>query len=235
MACPVNAVEITASAMIAGTNVAARFSPNEPSGSSVRPTSSVIGMNMVSNNCSPLRSNSLSSRPNCAASIFCTVAGRGSGANVPGAKRLVTIARPASRLRTDRVFGLFRDLCAVSASNEWSRSQLPARPIEEDVLEAALLDSHVGGQHIETRAPRGDGGQHLGVDVALDQIFARCGLGGFVTLGQRRHQQREVKHPRREKPRLVLGAAAHQLRWCAGGHRDAVVYDRDPVGQLLVL
>ena len=37
MACPVNAVEITASAMIAGTNVAARFGPNEPSGSSVQP------------------------------------------------------------------------------------------------------------------------------------------------------------------------------------------------------
>jgi hypothetical protein len=91
MACPVKAVEITASAMIAGTNVAARFGPNEPSGSSVSPTSNVIGMNMVSSNCSPLRSSSLSSSPNCAASIFCTVAGRGSGENVPGAKRFVMV------------------------------------------------------------------------------------------------------------------------------------------------
>ena len=89
MACPVNAVDITASAMIAGTNVAARFGPNEPNGSSVSPTSSVIGMNMVSNSCSPLRSNSFSSRPNCAASIFGTLAGRGSGVNVPGAKRFI--------------------------------------------------------------------------------------------------------------------------------------------------
>ena len=32
MACPVKAVEMTASAMMAGTNVAARFGPNEPKG-----------------------------------------------------------------------------------------------------------------------------------------------------------------------------------------------------------
>ena len=88
MACPVKAVEITASAMIAGTKVAARLGPNEPNGMSVRPTSRVIGMNIVSSSCSPLRSSSLSSRRNCAASIFGTVAGRGSGVNVPGANRL---------------------------------------------------------------------------------------------------------------------------------------------------
>src|SRR5258705_7089635 len=136
--------------MMAGTNVAARFGPNEPSGSSVSPTSNVTGMNIVSSNCSPLRSSSRSSRPNCAASIFCTVAGRGSGENVPGAKRLVIIVG-SSRKRS-------------------SRSQLPAGQIEEDVLQAALLDSHVGGQHVQARAPCGDGGQHLGVDVALAGI-----------------------------------------------------------------
>ena len=96
MACPVNAVEITASAMIAGTNVAARFGPNEPNGSSVNPTSSVIGMNSVSSSCSPLRSNSFSSSANCAASIFGTVAGRGSGVNVPGAKRFIAPIRASS-------------------------------------------------------------------------------------------------------------------------------------------
>jgi hypothetical protein len=111
MACPVNAVEITASAMMAGTNVAARSDPKEPSGSSVSPTSSVIGMNMVSSSCSPLRSSSLSSRPNCAVNIFGTVAGRGSGVNVPGAKRFtVTAARPSSKLRRDRNFRRIRDL-----------------------------------------------------------------------------------------------------------------------------
>ena len=86
MAWPVNAVEITASAMITGTKVAARLSPNDPSGSNVRPMSSVIGMNMVSSSCSPLRSNSFSSRPNCAASIFGTAAGRGLGVKVPAGK-----------------------------------------------------------------------------------------------------------------------------------------------------
>ena len=83
MACPVNAVEITASAMIAGTNTATRFSPNEPSGSRLSPISRVIGMNMVSSNCSPLRSNSFSSSPYCAASIRDTLLGRGSGVKVP--------------------------------------------------------------------------------------------------------------------------------------------------------
>ena len=79
-----NAVEITANAMIAGTNVAARWSPNDPNGSSVKPISRVIGMNIVSNNCSPLRSRSFSSRPNCAASILGTAAGRGLGAKSCG-------------------------------------------------------------------------------------------------------------------------------------------------------
>jgi len=73
--------------MMTGVKVAARCCPNEPSGSSVSPTSSVIGMNMVSSSCSPLRSSSLSSRPNCAASIFGTALGRGSGAKVPAGKR----------------------------------------------------------------------------------------------------------------------------------------------------
>jgi hypothetical protein len=69
--------------------------PNEPNGISVRPTSNVIGMNMVSSNCSPLRSSSLSSSRNCAANIVGTVAGRGSGVNVPTSKRLlVTTATP---------------------------------------------------------------------------------------------------------------------------------------------
>src|SRR5215208_2728382 len=169
MACPVNAVEITASAMMAGTNAAARSVPKEPSGSSVNPTRSVIGMNMVSSNCSPLRSRSRSSRPNCAASIFCTVAGRGSGENVPGAKRFVIVVG-SSRKRS-------------------SRSQLPASQIEEDVLKTALLDSHVGRQYVQSSAPRGDSSQHLRVDVAFDEVFTRRGLGRLVTLGQRRHQQ----------------------------------------------
>ena len=71
-----------------GTNVAARLWPNEPNGSSVSPTRSVIGMNMVSSSCSPLRSSSLSSRPNCAASIRGTALGRGSGVKVPAGKRI---------------------------------------------------------------------------------------------------------------------------------------------------
>src|ERR1700737_2125448 len=136
MACPVNAVEITASAMIAGTNVAARFGPNEPSGSSVSPTHSVIGMNM-------LRSNSRSSRPNCAASIFCTVAGRGSGENVPGAKRLVIVVGSPPGLRPG----------GAPTRKRSSRPQLPAGEIEEEVLQAALLDSHVGGPHVHPRTP----------------------------------------------------------------------------------
>src|ERR1700720_2805102 len=156
MACPVNAVEITASAMIAGTNVAARFGPNEPSGRSVSPSKSAIGMNMVSSNCSPLRSSSRSSRPNCAASIFCTVAGRGSGENVPGAKRLVIVVGSPPGLRPG----------GAPTRKRSSRPQLPAGEIEEDVLQAALLDAHVGSQHVQSSAPRGDGGQHLGVDVA---------------------------------------------------------------------
>lgn len=86
MACPVNAVEITASAMMTGVKVAARCWPNEPSGNRVSPTSSVIGMNMVSSSCSPLRSNSLSSKPYCAASIFGTALGRGLGVKVPTGK-----------------------------------------------------------------------------------------------------------------------------------------------------
>jgi hypothetical protein len=94
MAWPVNAVEMTASAMIGGTNVAARLGPNAPSGIRVRPTSKVIGMNIVRSSCSPLRSSSLSSRRNCAASMLGTVAGRGSGAKVPGAKRFVTTGAP---------------------------------------------------------------------------------------------------------------------------------------------
>ena len=77
---------MTARAMIPGTNVAARLRPKSPKGSSVSPTSSVIGMNMVSSNCSPLRSSSLSSSPNCAASIRGTALGRGSGLKVPAGK-----------------------------------------------------------------------------------------------------------------------------------------------------
>jgi hypothetical protein len=74
--------------MMTGVKVAARCWPNEPSGSSVSPTSRVIGMNMVSSSCSPFRSSSLSSKPNCAASIFGTALGRGSGAKVPAGNTL---------------------------------------------------------------------------------------------------------------------------------------------------
>ncbi|CKU50190.1 Uncharacterised protein [Mycobacterium tuberculosis] len=98
MACPVNAVEITASAMMTGTKVAARLWPNEPIGSKVSPTSRVIGMNMVNSSCSPLRNSSFNSRLNCAASIRGTALGRGSGLKVPAGKagRLVWVPAATS-------------------------------------------------------------------------------------------------------------------------------------------
>ena len=57
-------------------------SPKSPIGSRHSPMSRVIGMNMVSSNCSPLRSSSLSSSPNCAASIFWNKSS-GSGSQQP--------------------------------------------------------------------------------------------------------------------------------------------------------
>src|ERR1700742_456210 len=130
MAWPVNAVEITASAMIAGTKVAARLPPNDPSGSNVNPISNVIGMNMVSSSCSPLRSNSFSSRSNCAASILGTAAACGLGVKVPAGNCGWVI-------------------CAAPRRQRASRAQLPAGQLEEDVLQAALFYPQVGGQHVD--------------------------------------------------------------------------------------
>lgn len=110
-------MEITASAMMTGTKVAARLWPNEPIGSKVSPTSRVIGMNMVNSSCSPLRNSSFNSRLNCAASIRGRRWG-GGPLKVPAGKR-----------------------------GDWfgSLPQLPAGEIQEHVFEAALLDPHVGG------------------------------------------------------------------------------------------
>ena len=122
MACPVNAVEITASAMIAGTNVAARFGPNEPSGSSVRPTSSVIGMNIVSSSCSPLRSSSFSSSPNCAASIFGTVAGRGIRAKMSLARNRFGHDRSSRPVRSRNTSSRLRCSTRMSVASTFSRA-----------------------------------------------------------------------------------------------------------------
>ena len=103
MACPVNAVDITATIITAGNTVSTRSSPSPPNGSRHSPTSSVMGMNMVSSNCSPLRSSSTSSIRVWAASIRAGELGLGRGVNVPGANtasRHPRISRPVSSRKT---------------------------------------------------------------------------------------------------------------------------------------
>ena len=193
--------------MITGTNVAARLSPNEPSGSSVSPTSSVIGMNIVSSSCSPLRSSSFSSRPNCAASILGTACG-------PRIGRERAAAETALRAHD-------RNSRPVSSRNTSSRLRCSTR--------MSVASTSICAHHAVTVAST------CGSIGALDQVLARRRLGGLVVLRQRRHQQRQIESRRRAEPQLVLGAAAHQLGGRAGGHRHPVVDDHQPVGELLGL
>ncbi len=109
MACPVNAVDITATIMTPGSTVSTRESPKSPIGSRHSPMSRVIGMNMVSSNCSPLRSRRVSSSLVCAASIVAAELGRGSGEKVPGSKRF-----SASRRSLATLMGLLWPFDAVS-------------------------------------------------------------------------------------------------------------------------
>ena len=163
-------------------------------------------MNIVSSSCSPLRSSSFSSSPNCAASIFGTVAGRGSGVNVPGAKRLDVIGRNSRPVSSRNTSSRLRCSTRMSVASTSSRAH-----------HAVTVASTCGSMCPSTRYSPGD--------VS----------GGLVALRQRRDQQRQVQHPRSAEPQLVLGAAAHQLGGRAAGHRDAVVDDHQPVGQLLGL
>ena len=162
-------------------------------------------MNIVSSSCSPLRSNSFSSSPNWAASIFGTVAGRGSGVNVPGAKRFIT-------------------------------SQLPTRQIQEHVLEAALLHPHVGGQHV--RAART-------TPSPWPAPAGRCGPPRGIHPATSRSPCSSPAAPKPAATDPASGARVNRSWFSAPlrissagvprGHRDAVVDDHQPVGQLLGL
>jgi hypothetical protein len=83
MACPVNAVDITASASTLGATVAIRGSGSGTTASSVSPTSSTTGTSIVSSTCSPWRSARRSSVPDWAASIVRGAPAPGRGVNVP--------------------------------------------------------------------------------------------------------------------------------------------------------
>jgi hypothetical protein len=86
MACPVNAVDITASASTPGATAAIRGSGRGTTASAVSPTSRTTGISSVSSTCSPWRRASRSSVPDCAASIRSGDPGPGRGVKVPGGK-----------------------------------------------------------------------------------------------------------------------------------------------------
>ena len=96
MAWPVKAVDMIATVRIAGTKRVARSAGPSPKvvliGSRHNPMRSVIGMNMVSSSCSPLRSRSLSSSVDWAMIIAARDAGRGAGRNMPSGKRSESVA-----------------------------------------------------------------------------------------------------------------------------------------------
>ena len=63
----------------------------------------------------------------------------------------------------------------------------PCRSGQEDVLEAALLDTEIGGQHVESRAPGGHCRQNLRIDPAPSMRYSpgrprwRSGFGSAAT------------------------------------------------------
>ena len=146
MAWPVNAVDMIATVMMAGTITSARSPTVAPSpvstGSRDSPISTVIGMNMVSSSCSPPRSSSLSSSRDWAARIVVIGAGRGAGEKAPAE----ICWRPVS-----------------DPMHECSSPQILPGQSEENVFEAPAFDAQIGDQHVDPRAPRGDRGQHLRV------------------------------------------------------------------------
>ena len=84
IACPVNAVDSTASASTPGVTASIRGSGSGTRSSVLSPTSSTIGTSRVSSTCSPLRKASRSSVPDCAASIRHGEPAPGRGVKVPG-------------------------------------------------------------------------------------------------------------------------------------------------------
>jgi hypothetical protein len=94
MACPVNAVDITASAKIRGVTLSTRGLGTGSAVTAVSPISSPNGMSRVSSTCSALRRVRTNSVRAWVSSIRGSRPRPGAGAKVPGGNR-VTIGAPA--------------------------------------------------------------------------------------------------------------------------------------------
>ena len=96
IACPVNAVDITARASTPGATAATRGSGSGTTTNIVSPTSRTTGISSVSSTCSPWRRARRSSVPDWAASIRSGAPGPGRGVKVPaGNSGRLTSAAPA--------------------------------------------------------------------------------------------------------------------------------------------
>src|SRR5436189_6380 len=82
------------------------------------------------------------------------------------------------------------------------------------------------------RAPGGDGGEQLRIDLALDPVAAGGQLGRRRVGGQRLEQRRQVETGPSAEAQGVLRAAPAQVLGGALGYRPAMVDDHDLVGEL---
>ena len=199
MACPVNAVEITASAMIAGHErrgavVAERAERQQRQPDQQRDRDEHGQQQLLA----VAQQQLAAPAPNCAASICGTALGRGSGVKVPGAKRFASsLLSQARHCRNSR---------PVRSRNTSSRLRCSTR------MSVASTSSRA--HHAVTVASTcGSIGPSTRYSPGVD-------LGGLVVLRQRRRPAATDRASRRRgEPQLVLGAAAHQLGRRAGGHR----------------
>ena len=198
MACPVNAVDSTASASTPGVTAAIRGSGSGTTSSVLSPTSSTIGIEQGEQYLLAVAEG----QPQLGAGLRGEHPPRRAGAG-PRSERPGRLNGPP-RWRSLVALAV---LCSMVSSRARSRPQLPPGQLQEHVLQAASGHLHVVGQRALVGAPRGDHREHGRVDSALHDVAAGDRLGGAVAGGQRVRPGRCTFMPGRARNRSSCWSA----------------------------